>query len=315
MKKTISIVLISALLFLAVSFYPQHVGAEKNIDELFSQKERIEKINYAVVNLYDLAGKRGRNDIQQALVALSEKSQSMYFSIKERIGEYVKKNIKEDPEDVYLGFKKSLEEVRKYEDLKRNIFKYGSKSVIDEFEETKEDIYENFELFLLLKDQSPKKEDIKNIEKEINDDEALLYIRTENPSYLGEIKMVFEKDGWKIVEESWLVLLDANVKNNLMQIRSFAESLYAFDLNYSEFRKASSEIGEKKYSLGIIIDEIVAMNDKEVHIYFSENDENYCMYTQLVQNNEEFFCIDSSGQMMTGSKGEVKCSRSNIFCK
>jgi glucan-binding YG repeat protein len=218
--------------------------------------------------------------------------------------------------DIYLEIKGEFDKIEKPEELESFYFNHGSKSLIKEFEKTKDDIYENFETYLLLIKKSPKKESIKNIiEESISDYEVTLKIRTENPVYNGETRMIFENEEWKFASETWTPIKDVTIKNRLSQLRIFAESLFMFESKYEDFREASAGFGEKAENFNFLIVSISDLTREDVNIYFSKESDSYCMYTILIEKPEEFFCVDSFGQILTVEKKDLKCNEENISCK
>lgn len=317
MKKTITIGLFFLLLCLGVASYSYQVDAQSNISKLFTQRERVETLNNRIIEMHDLARQKGRSDVKKALEDLFKIIEPLRVSIKNKIGDYIKNNVTTTPGDSYLKIKKAFEAVENFNDLEDAWIKYAPRSLVEEFKEEREEVYKEFDAFLLYMRGMPKSEDIIEIETTIEYDTAFLNIRTENPPYIGEVEVVFEEDGWKLVNEDWHALRDHSIEIRLSVMKTFAENLCVFDLNYKKFRIASTGMGSDGDSFKGIEESILKLVGKDdgLNVYFSDDDSKYCMYSSSVEDSKKAICVDSTTMsVVKKDKKELKCSNNNFIC-
>ncbi len=109
---------------------------------------------------------------------------------------------------------------------------------------------------------------------------------------------------------------DVTIQNQLGQLRSLAEALYTFENHYDELAGA---VADRATNDGIKYDRI----EKEVNsmggnlqISFATDNKAYCAYSQLVRNSDQGFCVDSTGNAITGTFATLQGScTSNTTCE
>ncbi len=115
---------------------------------------------------------------------------------------------------------------------------------------------------------------------------------------------------------------DVTIQNQVGQLRSLAEAVYTFENHYKEFKEASDGTGEHGARFKRIIDDVMDMNEgaeEGFEIIFTEgaSPRAYCMYAYLVRNQNQLFCVDSTGDaaMEILEEGETPtCSTTNVAC-
>jgi prepilin-type N-terminal cleavage/methylation domain-containing protein len=104
---------------------------------------------------------------------------------------------------------------------------------------------------------------------------------------------------------------DVTIQNQIGQLRSLAETFYTFEAGYEDFTSTSQYDlirGKIKEMNGIDYGEEGALT-----VIFSADNNNYCAYAELVRNEGEVFCVDSSGDAYTSES--VACDVDNVFCR
>ncbi len=100
---------------------------------------------------------------------------------------------------------------------------------------------------------------------------------------------------------------DVTIQNQIGQLRSLAEALYTFDAGYEDFRE-SDHPDNDKYLL--VKGKIAEMGgDLQVELDGHE----YCAYSNLARNENEYFCVDSTGDALTSES--IVCDSSDLFCR
>ena len=116
---------------------------------------------------------------------------------------------------------------------------------------------------------------------------------------------------------------DVTIQNQVGQLRSLAEALYTFENHYDELAAAKTGAGEAspegealKYKR--IMDEVSDMGSEGGLVTnFSTGNRSYCSYAQLVRNDENAFCVDSTGNAVTGLLTEIaaSCGGDDALCE
>ncbi len=116
---------------------------------------------------------------------------------------------------------------------------------------------------------------------------------------------------------------DVTIQNQIGQLRSLAEALYTFENHYDELAdaKAGAEGGSPagealKYKR--IMDEVSDMGSEGGLVTnFSTGNRAYCAYAQLVRNDEAAFCVDSTGNAITGDLTTIaaSCGGDDALCE
>jgi prepilin-type N-terminal cleavage/methylation domain-containing protein len=101
---------------------------------------------------------------------------------------------------------------------------------------------------------------------------------------------------------------DVTIQNQIGQLRSLAEALYTFEEHYNEFADAKDNNADEYRRVAEKVNEMGG----ELKVEFLEdvqgNKRAYCAYSKLASDEEEAFCVDSTGNAMTGVFATIESS-------
>ncbi len=202
-KKLIISIVTFLFVFSGIFGFFFQVEAENDIEKLVSLRQEVRLLEMTVAGLmFDFYEVDKGDKYVNMLNELEIKIININLKIKRKIGEYAreKRNEVDSPAEAYFKIKEKLDATNSVKEMVTVLEKYGSRLAVEEVNSTL--VLYPFP-FVDLRCLVPDKEETIILRKIIEDDVVTLDFKTKNDFFEGEVVMIFEEDGWKLVRESW----------------------------------------------------------------------------------------------------------------